>query len=807
MFSSRKSRFKTLVFFLLSSLGSIVLAQSDIVIFTESPTGNIFYDYSWGFDEGSSYVELVNGPKFPVETAHAYEGQHALRLRWRSAAIGNWGIAVAGVGWPGNDITQLDSLTYWINGPSAIAAADLPDITLEDLSNRKSDRVSLGAYLSTGVDGDSLTWQKVAIPLADIGDGSEGFNRAQTKTIFHYQAAGDNVEHLAWLDEIRFVGASSGSGTPDSPTGISASGHDSRIDILWDYNASADIYGYYLYKSETADGPYTRVNPFPNSLTVVSDFFGENNCTFYYYATAANRSLQESAPSDTVSASSFSMTDEELMTSVQEATFRYFYHFGHPKSGMARERNASARTVTTGGSGFGLMAIVVGAERGFVSRDSAAARVLKMARFLRYTARRFHGVWSHWMDGETGEVIPFSQYDDGADLVETSFMIMGLLTARQYFTGSDSVETEIRDLATELWEDVEWDWFRRTPTGSVLYWHWSPNFGWQMNLPIRGFNETMIVYLLAIASPTHPVPASLYHNGWAGSGYTNGQSYYGHRIWVGPPYGGPLFFTHYSFMGFDPRNKRDTYCNYFNNNRNISLIHWEYAIENPYHFAGYDSSGWGLTASDDPDGYSAHRPLYNDNGTISPTAALSAMPYTPEQSIAAMKHFYHTYGADLWGEFGFKDAYNVSRNWFARSYLAIDQGPIVVMIENYRSQLCWNLFMSNPEIQPMMDAIGFTPLGIDGDQPIAGNFELAQNYPNPFNGETQIRFSLPVAEKISLEIFNVLGQSVRRVFSDRNYSPGAHHINLNAGELPSGIYFYRLSAGEHQATHKMLLVK
>jgi len=487
---------------------------------------------------------------------------------------------------------------------------------------------------------------------------------------------------------------------------LTATGHDSRIDLAWDGGQA----GYHVYRSSRAEGSFERLTTKPWKLTVYSDFLGENGRTHYYRITAVDRQGDESAPSEAVSARSCAMTDEQLLTSVQQATLRFFWEYAHPVSGLARERLGSRDTCTSGGTGFGMMAIVVGVERGFIKRKEAAAHLLKMVRFLETRATRYHGVWPHWLNGRTGQTIPFSKYDDGGDLVETSFLIQGMLTVRQYFTDDDPVERELRETITRLWKEVEWDWYLREPGGQRLYWHWSPRHGWRMNHAIGGhFNECMITYLLAIASPTHTIDPACYYEGWAGGDdgkYTNGNTYYGYRQWVGWPKGGPLFFTHYSFLGFDPRGRRDRFCNYFENNRHISLINRAYCAANPGGHKGYSDLCWGLTASDTPGGYTAHEPR-RDNGTITPTAALSAMPYAPTESMATLRHFYHVYGKRLWGPFGFKDAFNLDKDWFAKSYLAIDQGPIVVMTENYRTGLCWRLFMANPEIGVMLEKIGW----------------------------------------------------------------------------------------------------
>jgi hypothetical protein len=526
------------------------------------------------------------------------------------------------------------------------------------------------------------------------------------------------ADGTAYVDNLRFV---HGSTSPD-PAGLAATAFADRVELIWNLVSDPGLQGYNIYRAETETGPFAKLNGALLSAPAYTDPVGQGNPTYFYYVTSVIDG-QESAPSNTVSALYNGLTDAELLTTVQEATFGYFWDYGHPVSGMAREGlgfGHGSDVVTTGGTGMGLITIMVGAERGFVTRAEAAGRVLTILTFLDDVATRYHGAWSHHIHGITGQTIPFAGFkDDGGDLVETAFLAEGMLTVRQYFDDPvDPVEMEIRTRATQMWEGVEWDWYRQYPASDVLYWHWSPNYGFDLNLPIVGYNEAMIVYLLAIASPTHAMPPSSYYNGWAGSGgYVNGNTYYGYQQWVGPALGGPLFFTHYSCLGFDPRYKRDAYCNYFENSRNISLIHQAYCIDNPNDFAGYNKWVWGLTASFDPFGYDAHSPT-NDNGTITPTAAISAMPYTPAESLVTARHFYDTYRDDLWGPYGFYDAFNLEESWFAPGYIAIDQGTIVPMIENYRTRLCWKMFMANPEIRPMLLSIGWSFSGDfddDGD--------------------------------------------------------------------------------------------
>lgn len=422
-------------------------------------------------------------------------------------------------------------------------------------------------------------------------------------------------------------------------------------------------------------------------------------------------------PTFTFSQSSFNpvnrpknLSDSALLDLVQHQTFKYFWDFAHPISGMARERSNVAydygnEVVTTGGTGFGVMAIIVATERKWISRDTAARHLLKMVKFL-WNAEAFHGVFPHWMNGATGKVIRFSRKDDGADLVETSYLLQGLLCARQYFNGNNNVERELRNRINWICGEVEWNWFTKGGE-EVLYWHWSPNNDWAMNFPLRGYNETLITYILAASGERYPVSPVVYHRGWAQSNFfKNGKLFYNIKLPLGFDYGGPLFFTHYSFLGLDPRGLKDQYADYWEQNKNHTLINHAYCVDNPKHWKGYGENCWGLTASDNPWGYAAHSPT-EDLGVITPTAALSAFPYTPEFSMKALKHFYNDLGDKIWGEYGFVDSFDETQNWYAKSYLAIDQGPIVVMIENYRTGLLWNLFMSCPEIQNGLKRLGF----------------------------------------------------------------------------------------------------
>jgi hypothetical protein len=440
---------------------------------------------------------------------------------------------------------------------------------------------------------------------------------------------------------------------------------------------------------------------------------------FYLFVTIAIFCSCSSSKSSkrTFNANSDSTQTDSLLTLVQHQTFQYFWNGAEPNSGMARERinmdgiypENDKDVVTTGGSGFGIMAILTGIERGFITRKEGVDRLEKITGFLE-KADRFHGAWPHWLHGPTGKVKPFSKKDDGGDIVETAFLVQGLLCARQYLQKGDKKQQLLSTRIDKLWKEVDWNWY--TNRQNVLYWHWSPDYDWQMNFPIHGYNECLIAYILAAASPTHAVSAEVYHEGWAENGKIKSPSnHFGYTLQLhhqGAPNGGPLFWAHYSYLGLDPHGLKDEYADYWKENENQALINYEWCIKDPLHYKGYGADSWGLTSSYSVKGYAGHAPSEErDLGVIAPTAAISSIPYTPEKSIAAIKHWYHDMKDVLWGDYGFYDAFSETAKWYPQKYLAIDQGPQVVMIENYRTGLLWQLFMSCPEVKSGLMKLNF----------------------------------------------------------------------------------------------------
>ncbi len=704
------------------------------VIFDNSLTPDAYF-YSHGQASGQSYLEAING-RLPVDTATFRTPPNALRLQWQSAPGGGW-TAEVNATVIRNRLPGLSGkyLYFSIYAPQPVSAADLPRIILSNARGGLqvaefpasfSQPLALGKY--TG-DLPASRWIEVRIPLADCRTASiYPFHPEYVENVTFQQANADNVRHTLVLDEIRIADEPAKSAPPPPVSNLRATGYDRHVELEWTAPGTASapdfpsLARYIVYRS-LDNKTFAPIGIQLPGIHRYEDFLGKPGIQAQYKVVAADWRYRESPLSSAVSAATRELSDDELLTMLQKACFSYYWEGADPHSGMARENiPGDDRIVATGASGFGIMALMVGVDRHFITRQQGVQRLTAIVHFLEH-AQRYHGAWSHYMDGFTGRTMPvFGMYDDGGDLVETSFLMQGLLAARQYFHQPGADEQALYQRITALWQSVEWDWYRESPTSDFLYWHWSADWAFQIHHPLIGFNETMITYLLAMASPSHAVPASLYYSGWAsqspqalsyregwsgstdGNRYSNGQTYYGIKLDVGVGTGGPLFFTHYSFLGFDPHSLHDRFtASYFDNNRNIARINRAYSIENPKHFKGYGPDAWGLTASDGPNGYVAHAPdRTNDFGTLTPTGALASFPYTPEASMAALKHDYRDLGSQLWGIYGLRDAYNPDANWISPIYMGLNQAPILVMIENYRTGLVWKNFMANPEIGNML---------------------------------------------------------------------------------------------------------
>jgi hypothetical protein len=702
-----------------------------------------FYWNSTAEVAGPSTLELKHR-RLPVETNHFLSPPNAIRLQWQSQSGGGWDAELHLLNFP-NRFPELSGqfLYFWVYSPAAIAAADLPEFLLSDA--REGLQVAefpgsftapepLGKYTGNVPAGK---WLRVRVPMRALRSASVfEFHPERLQSLIFHQGRADGVAHTLIIDQVHVddepAAANSSTAARAAalpvPSQLTATGYERHVLLHWEAAETPALAQYVIYRSRDG-GAYEPIGiQLPGTHRYV-DFIGSIGAKASYRVAEADWSNRTSAQSAPAAAATHAMSDDELLTMLQEAAFQYYWDGGEPHSGMAHENMpGDDRIVATGASGFAIEAILVGVDRHFITRAQGLARLARIVNFLE-RAPRYHGAWSHYMNGATAQTMPlFGMLDNGGDLVETAFITQGLLTARQYFNGPAPGERDLYQRITKLWEGIEWDWYRDYAQSDYLYWHWSPQWGFQIHHPLIGFNEVMVVYLLAMASPTHGVPAEMYYSGWAGQGeralayrqgwsgsadgnhYGNGNTYFGIKLDVGVGTGGPLFFTHYSFMGFDPHALHDRYtASYFENNRNIALINRAYCIANPKHYTGYGADTWGLTASDGPTGYKTPAPdAENDTGTITLTGALASFPYTPEASMAAFKHYYRDLGAQLWDIYGPRDAFNPTVNWVSPIYMGLNQAPIVVMVENYRTGLLWKTFMSNPEValmQKKLDAV------------------------------------------------------------------------------------------------------
>src|ERR1700716_513778 len=582
------------------SVATLAYGVYESPAFDNSLSYRSFY-YSEGLAVSPSELELMDG-KFPTDETHYVSPPNSLRLKWQSQTGGDWLMTLKVKARYGTADFSGGSLFFWCYSETDLSVDESPVIYLKDVNDEGTPSIRLLGHL------DNLPahkWVRVRLSFDSFSGPVRNtretqFDPRHLASITIRQGLDDGKPHTIYIDEIT-VGddVADNHKSPTAPSGLSAKGYDRHVDLTWAPSNDSDLRYYKIYRS--FDGKtYTPVGIQKASATRYEDFLDESGKTAFYKISAVDVNYDESPLSGEIKASTRAMSDEELLTMVEEACFRYYWEGAHPTAGMAIEiLPGDENLVAVGASGHGIMALLVGLDRSFIPREQGVERMLKITRFLS-KADRFHGVFPHFLNGRTGKIIArFGKYDDGGDLVETAFLMQGLLAARQYFTRDTAAEHEIQQTITSLWRSVEWDWYRSDPSSNFLYWHWSPDYGFYLHHPLIGWNETMIVYLLAIASPTHPVAATMYHTGWAGQAerageyrrwwsrttqgdhYINGNSYYGIKLDVGEGNGADLFFTHYSFLGFDPRNKKDAYTNYFKNNRNIALINHAYAIATP----------------------------------------------------------------------------------------------------------------------------------------------------------------------------------------------------------------------------------
>ena len=669
-------------------------------------------------------------------------------------------------------------------------------IGLRTMNMSGSSEVSSALYKLSDYNGiiPAGTWTQIKFPVSIImnDSGNSDLNFTAVKAVIFSQSETNNTSRTILIDEITVFKSLL---VVPPVTNLAGTGYDSHAELTWT-PPMADL-SYRIYASFNGGTTYELRGETTDSIYL--DFVpasGKNSTVQYRVVTLAQN--RESEPL-TTSATLRDYTDEELIDMVQRYAFRYFWEGAHQGSGMALERtDGGSSTAASGATGMGLMAMIVAHEREYRPKEEIKDRILKILSFLE-TCDRYNGAWSHWYNADTKHTQPFTTDDDGGDLVETSFVAQGLVALKNYFSGTDAQSVQIREKADLLWKGVNWNWYRQYGQ-NVLYWHWSPNYLFAKNMKITGWNEALITYIMAASSPGYGVPKEVYTEGWARNGaMVVKRTYYTYEINLSPNYGGPLFWVHYSHLGLNPHGLTDQYASYWQEHVNTAKIHVAYAVANPHGWENYSDKCWGLTASDDPSGYTAHQPESNDNGTISPTAALASMPYTPEESLKALKYFYRERGKDVFGPYGPYDAFNDELNWVKKAYIGIDQGPIVVMIENHRTGLLWNSFMKDADIRAGLTKLGFQTTSVS---PVPFRPDDIKVYPNPSDGRFLVN-TAGFGQTVTLKIFTTGGRLLRtKIFSD-----AGPELSVDCPDLGNGLYIIQLTDGSKSGQTKLLIHK
>lgn len=498
------------------------------------------------------------------------------------------------------------------------------------------------------------------------------------------------------------------------PTGLVSRTGDRSIVLHWDKNSESNLSGYRVYRSLSSGGPFIAQSP----TTLTSQGFCDlsasvvNGQTNFYQVTALTTTAQESLPSATLAAVPHTFaSDDEFLDYVQQTSFDYFWYLANPTNGMVADRSTPTSPCSIAAVGFGLTCIGIGIDHGWISRTQGVARVLTtLNTFLNGPQGTnasgtigYKGWFYHFLDMNTALRSPASELSS----IDTALLLAGILHAKQYFDGTNTDEISIRTKADAIFNRVDWNWMAQGT--NVISMGWFPSGSFIANNWI-GYNEGMILYILGLGAATNPLPASAWSR-WT-SGYAWATNY-GQAFVTFPP----LFGHQYSHCWIDFRHNADAYMNsknstYFQNSRRATLAQRSYCIANPLNRVGYSSNVWGLTACDGPSGYGTHGapPAENDDGTIAPTAAGGSMAFAPEYALPALRHFYTQFRFRIWTAYGFRDAFNLGAQWYASDTLGIDQGPIVVMIENYRTQRVWRRFMQNEEVQRGLQRAGFVAL-------------------------------------------------------------------------------------------------
>ena len=797
-------------------LSSFLFSQSkpDIVVFDEADAGILNESFA---NVVLPSVLTVGGlkDKVLVVQTQSYTGIASALIEWKSVPTGNWHIYIPNPGWAKKNINDYDSVVLFVNARASINAIHLPNIGLEsesNVGNKLSSLVNMGTYLNAGIDADSTSWQRLSIPIKAF-QPYNGFDSAYFKDVNFHQAVTDNVQHTMWVDNIRVISKErpvDDTTKPRAPQKITARVGDKTMTLHWNRNTEPNLSGYNVYRSTSKNGSYSKMNTSVLSTQSYFDVNIVNDQSYYFFVRAVNLIQQESIGSDTITITAkIFASNADFLEYIQQTSFDYFWYEANPTNGLIKDRSTKASPASVASVGFGLTAIGIGVDRGFITRAEGRDRTLTTIKtFWNGTQGPdptgiigYKGWFYHFLDMNS------ATRDGNTELssIDTGLLLAGMLYSKQYFNGIDSSETQIRALTDSIIARVDWNWMRNS--GLSLTMGWYPGTGFIGSRWI-GYNEAMILYIIGIGATVNPLSSSSW-NEWT-TGY---QWTYSSRLgdsFVNFP---PLFGHQYSHCWVDFRNVADTFMKgkgitYFENSRRATLDQRLYCIENIKRFVGYNPNMWGITASDVPTGYNARGTDMNDDGTLNPTAPGGSLPFTPEFSIPALRNMYDTHRTKIWTGYGFTDAFNETVNWWGRDVLGIDQGPIIIMAENYRTGNVWKLFMKEKIIIDGLQKAGFSTVTdvVSPENNIPSHYSLSQNYPNPFNPATVISYQLPALSFVSLKIFDVLGREITTLVNEQKPA-GKYFVKFTASQFSSGIYFYKLTAGNFTETRIMIFAR
>lgn len=699
-----------------SSLANVAMGQVDVVVFDEDdPVGAGYYDSSVAFVTAPSLLTTFpspNGGKLTILTDHHFTGNHSGLVEWRSVAGGSWTFFIALPGFQTRDLSGYSNIVCFVNGPAAIPASSLPKIGLESSTNQKTPTPNLGSYLPSGMDGDTNTWQRIVVPLTAFQPFGT-FSLAQFKDVFFTQGVADGVPRTLWLDNLRATDAH----VPATPGPVVTRAGDRSTVLHWPRNPESDIVGYAIHRSTNSNGPFALVGPTFTVLPSFADLSVSNGQTYYYIVRGVNGAWTESADSVVASAAPEAFADDsEFLEYVSQTAFDYFWFEANPTNGLVRDRSQPNSAVSIAAVGFGLTGIGIAIDRGWITRDEGRQRLLTTLRTFRDGPQGTNltgmignkGWYYHFLHLNTGTRAGDSELSS----IDSALLLAGVLYARAFFDLNQTEENEIRSAADVIFNRVDWAWMANGQNSLTL--GWKPESGF---LPWRwiGYNEAMVLYILGLGTATNPL-APAHWSSWV-SGYS-WRTNYGYAYVEFPP----LMGHQYSHCWIDFRHIADGYMNnraisYFENSRRAVLAQQAYCIANPGGWVGYSSNVWGLTPCDGPGfgpyaGYTARGapPAQNDDGTLAPTAIGSSLPFAPEACLPTLRYFYDQFRSNIWTGYGFRDAFNLTANWWGPDVIGLDQGSMLVMIENYRTQDVWRRCAQIPEFQRGLAAAGFTNL-------------------------------------------------------------------------------------------------